>query len=42
MLGRVQVPPRVSTVYRRGDYVWGVAYDDDDVATVKRFRINWR
>jgi hypothetical protein len=41
-LGQVQTPAGVSTFVRRGDYVWGVAYDEDDVATVKRFRIVWR
>jgi hypothetical protein len=41
-LGQVQVPPRVSTVVRRGDYVWGVAYGEDDVASVKRYRIVWK
>jgi hypothetical protein len=41
-LGQVQIPARVSTIYRRGDHVWGVAYNEDDVATVKRYRIAWR
>jgi len=41
-VGQVQVPPRVSTAVRRGDYVWGVAFGDDDVASVKRYRIVWR
>jgi hypothetical protein len=41
-LGQVQVPARVSTMERRGDHVWAVAYDDDDVASVKRYRIVWR
>ncbi len=40
-LGQVEVPPRVWTVARRGDHVWGVAYDEDDVAYIKRFRIAW-
>jgi len=41
-VGQVEVPPRVSTVVRRGDYVWGVEFDDDDVQRVVRFRIVWR
>jgi hypothetical protein len=41
-LGQVQVPARVQTIVRRGDHVWGVAFDDDDVATIKRYRIVWR
>ena len=41
-VGQVEVPPRVSTVLRRGDYVWAVAFDDEDVARVKRYRIAWR
>ncbi|MGH7471006.1 MAG: 6-bladed beta-propeller [Longimicrobiales bacterium] len=41
-LGQVQVPARVSTMVRRGDYVWGVAFDENDVASVKRYRIVWR
>jgi hypothetical protein len=40
-IGQVQVPPRVSSVLRRGNQVWVVAYDEDDVATIKRYRINW-
>jgi hypothetical protein len=41
-LGQVQVPARVSTMVRRGDHIWGIAFDEDDVATVKRYRIAWR
>jgi hypothetical protein len=41
-LGQVQVPARVSSVARRGDHVWGVAYDADDVPRIKRYRIAWR
>jgi hypothetical protein len=41
-IGAVEVPPGVSTVLRRGDYVWGVAYDEDDVAFVRRYRIIWK
>jgi hypothetical protein len=40
-LGQVEVPPRVWTVARRGDHVWAVAYDENDVAYVKRYRIAW-
>ena len=40
-VGQVRVPVRVSTVLRRGDQVWAIAYDDDDVSTVKRYRIRW-
>ena len=25
----------------RGDQVWGVAYNADDVAFLKRYRISW-
>jgi len=41
-LGQVQVPARVSSVVRRGDQVWGVALDADDVPRIKRYRIAWR
>jgi hypothetical protein len=41
-LGQVEVPARVSSVFRRGDYVWGVEYDEDDVPYVRRFRIAWK
>ncbi len=40
-VGQVQVPARVSSVLRKGDNVWAVAYDEDDVSTVKRYRIRW-
>jgi hypothetical protein len=40
-LGQVQVPAKVSTVVRRGDQVWGVAFDDADVPRIKRYRIAW-
>ena len=40
-LGQVQVPAKVSSVVRRGDHVWGVAYDAEDVPRVKRYRIAW-
>ena len=41
-LGRVEVPAGVSSVVRRGDQVWGVAFDADDVPRIKRYRIAWR
>lgn len=41
-LGQVQVPAKVSSVVRRGDQVWAVAFDDDDVPRIKRYRIAWR
>lgn len=40
-LGQVQVPPRVSSVLRQGDRVWAVAFDEDDVPRIKRYRIAW-
>ena len=40
-LGQVRVPAKVSTVLRRGDQVWAVAFDDDDVPRIKRYRIAW-
>ena len=41
-LGQVQVPARVSSVVRRGDAVWAVAFDAEDVPRIKRYRIAWR
>ena len=41
-LGQVQVPARVSSVVRRGDHVWAVAFDAEDVPRIKRYRITWR
>ncbi len=41
-LGQVQVPAGVSSVLRRGNQVWGVAFDADDVPRIKRYRIAWR
>jgi hypothetical protein len=41
-LGQVQVPPRTTVAVRKGDLVWAVAYDEDDVQTLKRYRIMWR
>ena len=41
-IGRVEIPPRVVLAAMSGDQVWGVAYNQDDVAFVKRYRIRWR
>ncbi|HEX6053687.1 MAG TPA: 6-bladed beta-propeller [Gemmatimonadaceae bacterium] len=41
-IGQVQVPPRVYTMVRRGDHIWAIELDDDDVQKVTRFRINWK
>ena len=41
-LGQVQVPGRVSSVLRRGDQVWAVAFDSEDVPRIKRYRIAWK
>jgi len=41
-LGQVQVPARVSSVVRRGDHVWAVAFDAEDVPRIKRYRIAWK
>jgi hypothetical protein len=40
-VGRVQLPLRVSLAVMRGEFVWGVAFDDDDVQSVKRYAISW-
>lgn len=41
-VGQVQVPPGVSSVVRRGDQVWAIAFDETDVPRIKRYRIAWR
>jgi hypothetical protein len=41
-IGQVQVPARVSSVVRRGDQVWAVAVDENDVPRLKRYRIAWK
>ena len=41
-LGQVQVPAGASAVVRKGDQVWAVAFGDDDVPRLKRYRINWK
>ena len=38
-LGRVSMPPRATIRAMRGDTVWGVATDDDDVPYIVRWRI---
>lgn len=40
-LGQVKIPPRHVVGVTRGDYLWAVAFDDDDVPMVKRYRIVW-
>jgi hypothetical protein len=40
-LGQVRVPEKVSTVLRRGDHIWAIHLDEDDVPRIKRYRINW-
>lgn len=41
-LGQVQVPAGAAAVVRKGDQVWAVAFGDDDVPRLKRYRINWK
>jgi hypothetical protein len=41
-LGQVQVPARVSSVARRGDQVWAIEVDENDVPRIKRYRIAWK
>jgi hypothetical protein len=41
-LGQVEIPARVSMRFMRGERIWGVAYDDNDVAIVKRYSIAWQ
>jgi hypothetical protein len=41
-VGQVGVPFSVTVLARKGDYVWGVTRDADDVQTLHRFRITWR
>jgi hypothetical protein len=40
-LGQVETPPRFASVFRRGNHIWGVELDEDDVPYVKRYRIVW-
>jgi hypothetical protein len=41
-VGQVAVPYDTRIVHRRGDVVWGITTDENDVPTVQRFRIAWR
>lgn len=41
-LGQVRVPVGASAVVRKGDQVWAVAFGDDDVPRLKRYRIAWK
>lgn len=41
-LGQVRVPAGFVSYVRRGDQVWGVEFDEDDVPRVARYRIAWR
>jgi hypothetical protein len=41
-LGRVRVPDNVQLKSMRGDTVWGVTTDDDDVPSATRFRVAWK
>lgn len=38
-LGRVALPPRTQLVDAEGDFVWGLARDEDDMPAVSRYRI---
>ena len=40
-VGQVRIPAKVSTVLRRGGHIWGIAFDEDDVPRIKRYRIEW-
>lgn len=40
-VGELIAPARLSLVLRRGDQVWAVSRNADDVASVKRLRIRW-
>jgi hypothetical protein len=41
-VGRVRLPDGMTLHNMRGDVVWGVTTDADDVPTVRRYRIAWR
>jgi hypothetical protein len=41
-VGQVEIPPNVSSVVRRGNHLWALRYDDDDVQYVVRYRIAWK
>src|SRR5688572_13773372 len=38
-IGQVQIPPRTSVAVRNGDHLWTVVSDEDDVHSLKRYRI---
>jgi hypothetical protein len=42
LVGRVRLPDDMTLHNMRGDTVWGVTKDADDVPTVRRYRIAWR
>jgi hypothetical protein len=42
LIGRVQAPDKVFPLTMRGDHVWAVARDEDDVQFVRRYRVVWR
>lgn len=39
LLGRVKVPPRTTVLRVRGDLVWGISRNEDDVEFATRFRV---
>jgi hypothetical protein len=41
-IGQVQIPPRTTVAVRDGDRLWAVVSDEDDVQSLKRYRIVWR
>ena len=41
-VGQVQVPANTTAMVRKGDKVWAVAFGDDDVPRLKRYRIAWK
>ena len=41
-IGQVQIPPRTTVAVRDGDRLWAVVTDEDDVQSLKRYRIVWR
>jgi hypothetical protein len=40
-VGQVRIPARVDPIVVRGDYIWGVTCDRDDVPSVGRYRVVW-
>jgi hypothetical protein len=41
-LGEVELPPKVTPMVMRGDVVWAVAKDADDVQFIRRYHITWK